>query len=168
MIELVIDNYDSGEHPIHFHGRRMYVMARGQENSGPYNNASYPPNIADPILRDTISVAANSSIGQSVDHKNLHFLLAHRLTVSVFFSSALHFILPQCTRLFLQPTDTQSTRLSPLSSPLFFLISHTVIFLANFCATVVRFAESNPGIWMMHCHINWHQVRIKPTQHNCY
>ena len=64
VIELVIDNYDSGEHPIHFHGRRMYVMARGQENSGPYNNASYPPNIADPILRDTISVAANSSIGQ--------------------------------------------------------------------------------------------------------
>ena len=59
MIELVIDNYDSGEHPIHVHGRRMYVMARGQENSGPYNEIAYPMNIA-----DTITVAANSSIGQ--------------------------------------------------------------------------------------------------------
>jgi hypothetical protein len=23
---------------------------------------------------------------------------------------------------------------------------------------VLRFADSNPGVWMMHCHINWHQV----------
>ena len=67
MIELVIDNYDSGEHPIHVHGRDMYVMARGQEHSGPYNNISYPRNIVDPILRDTVTVPKNSSIGQSVD-----------------------------------------------------------------------------------------------------
>ena len=67
MIELVIDNYDSGEHPIHVHGRDMYVMARGQEHSGPYNNISYPRNIVDPVLRDTVTVPKNSSIGQSVD-----------------------------------------------------------------------------------------------------
>ena len=67
MIELVIDNYDSGEHPIHIHGHRLYVMARGQEDSGPYNEIAYPKNIADPILRDTITVAKNSSIGLSIN-----------------------------------------------------------------------------------------------------
>ena len=59
----MIDNYDLVEHPIHVHGRRLYVMARGQENSGPYNSVSYPPNIVDPILRDTVTVPKNSSIG---------------------------------------------------------------------------------------------------------
>ena len=44
----------------------MYVMARGEEGSGPYNVLKYPRNIADPILRDTITVAGNSSIGQSI------------------------------------------------------------------------------------------------------
>ena len=85
----------------------------------------------------------------------------YRLTINVFFSS-LH-----CTVLywFLQPSQTQSPCHSSLLS-VFILISHTALSLANFCATVVRFAESNPGIWMMHCHINWHQVRIKPTRHN--
>ena len=68
MIELVIDNYDAGEHPIHVHGRRLYVMARGQEDSGPYNSVTHPRNLVDPILRDTVTVARNSSIGQSVDH----------------------------------------------------------------------------------------------------
>ena len=42
-------------------------MARGQEHSGPYNNISYPRNIVDPILRDTVTVPKNSSIGQSVN-----------------------------------------------------------------------------------------------------
>ena len=22
---------------------------------------------------------------------------------------------------------------------------------------VLRFADRNPGLWMMHCHIDWHQ-----------
>ena len=70
MIELLIDNYDSGEHPIHVHGRRMYVMARGEEGSGPYSFIKYPMNTVDPILRDTITVAANSSIGQPMSQSS--------------------------------------------------------------------------------------------------
>ena len=85
MIELLIDNYDSGEHPIHVHGRRMYVMARGEEGSGPYNALKYPRNIADPILRDTISVAANSSIGLSINKLLSH--LDDRMLLCFFLQS---------------------------------------------------------------------------------
>ena len=48
----------------------MYVMARGEEGSGPYSFIKYPMNTVDPILRDTITVAANSSIGQPMSQSS--------------------------------------------------------------------------------------------------
>ena len=64
VIELVLDNWDEGEHPIHIHGRRFYVMARGAENSGPFSNSTQILNEVDPILRDTVTVSALSYIGK--------------------------------------------------------------------------------------------------------
>jgi hypothetical protein len=63
VIELVIDNWDEGEHPIHLHGRRVYVMARGAEDSGPFANSTGKLNEVDPILRDVVTVSATSYIG---------------------------------------------------------------------------------------------------------
>ena len=63
VIELVIDNWDEGEHPIHLHGRRVYVMARGAEESGPFANSTRELNEVDPILRDVVTVSATSYIG---------------------------------------------------------------------------------------------------------
>ena len=63
VIELVIDNWDEGEHPIHVHGRRVYVMARGAEESGPFANSTGELNEVDPILRDVVTVSATSYIG---------------------------------------------------------------------------------------------------------
>ena len=63
VIELVIDNWDEGEHPIHLHGRRVYVMARGAEESGPFANSTGELNEVDPILRDVVTVSATSYIG---------------------------------------------------------------------------------------------------------
>ena len=64
VIEFVIDNWDEGEHPIHFHGRRVYVMARGADASGPFSNSTKELNEVDPILRDTATVSALSYIGK--------------------------------------------------------------------------------------------------------
>ena len=65
VVEMVIDNYDGGEHPIHAHGRRVYIMARGHEGDGPFNASRDTLNTVDPIMRDTVTVAATSFIGQS-------------------------------------------------------------------------------------------------------
>ena len=64
VIELVLDNWDEGEHPIHVHGRRFYVMARGADKSGPFSNSTQILNEVDPILRDTVTVSALSYIGK--------------------------------------------------------------------------------------------------------
>ena len=34
VVQLVINNYDGGEHPIHVHGRRFYDMGRGRMMMG--------------------------------------------------------------------------------------------------------------------------------------
>ena len=60
---MIINNWDGGEHPIHAHGRRVYVMKRGKEGEGPFIVGRDKLNEVDPIMRDTVTVAANSYIG---------------------------------------------------------------------------------------------------------
>jgi hypothetical protein len=48
------------------HGRRMYVIARGKEGDGNFNNTTSEVNNKDPIIRDSITVAATSYIGVSL------------------------------------------------------------------------------------------------------
>ena len=84
VIQIVLNNYDPGEHPIHIHGRRFYVMGRGAANMGEFNPNRHLLNTKNPYMRDTVTVEPRSWI-------------------------------------------------------------------------VIRFADQNPGVWMMHCHIDWHQ-----------
>ena len=84
VIQIVLNNYDPGEHPIHIHGRRFYVLGRGAANVGEFNPNRNRLNVKNPYLRDTVTIEARSWI-------------------------------------------------------------------------VIRFADQNPGVWMMHCHIDWHQ-----------
>ena len=85
VVQLVINNYDGGEHPIHVHGRRFYDMGRGRRYAGLYNASSDVLNEVNPILRDTVTVNPGSWI-------------------------------------------------------------------------VLRFADKNPGVWPLHCHIDWHMA----------
>jgi FtsP/CotA-like multicopper oxidase with cupredoxin domain len=84
VIQIVLNNYDPGEHPIHIHGRRFYVLGRGAANMGEFNPNRHLLNVQNPYMRDTVTVEPRSWI-------------------------------------------------------------------------VIRFADQNPGVWMMHCHIDWHQ-----------
>ena len=86
VIELVLDNWDGGEHPIHVHGRRFYVMARGADKSGPFSNSTQVLNEVDPILRDTVTVSAMSYIGMfttiyytTLSDTTLHYITRHFL-----------------------------------------------------------------------------------------
>ena len=82
VVEVVLNNHDTGRHPMHLHGFNFQVVTRGEPDVGDYNaaNATLRPI---PMRRDTLLVYPNS-----------HF--------------------------------------------------------------VVRFRNDNPGVWLWHCHIEWH------------
>ena len=82
IIEIVVNNHDTGKHPFHLHGHAFQAVARGEDDSGDYNaaNTSLP---AIPMRRDTFMVRPNGHV-------------------------------------------------------------------------VLRFRADNPGVWLFHCHIEWH------------
>ncbi|KAF9885646.1 hypothetical protein FE257_012737 [Aspergillus nanangensis] len=83
IIDLVLNNDDTGKHPFHLHGHAFQVVARSAENAGHYNSSNSPAFPPVPMRRDTV---------------------------------------------FVKPTG-------------YF---------------VLRFRADNPGIWLFHCHIEWH------------
>ncbi|KAI7832414.1 Cupredoxin [Gamsiella multidivaricata] len=80
VVELVINNYDEGAHPFHFHGHNFYVLGWG---GGNYIPGKSPLELTNPLRRDTSTVP-------------------------------------------------------------------------SFGYTVIRFVNDNPGLWALHCHIEWH------------
>ena len=82
VIEIVVNNHDTGKHPFHLHGHNFQAIARGGDDSGDYDpeNSTFP---AVPMKRDTLLVRPNGHI-------------------------------------------------------------------------VMRFRSDNPGVWLFHCHIEWH------------
>jgi len=85
VVEIVLNNLDTGKHPFHLHGHNFQAISRSLAGSGPYNasDATQTDFPQTPMRRDTFLVR-------------------------------------------------------PLS---------------NF---VIRFRADNPGIWLFHCHIEWH------------
>jgi iron transport multicopper oxidase len=62
VVDIIINNYDAAQHPIHGHGHNFYVMYQGNTNSKNYvsNNKNPFPYNRDATLRDTISVNGSS------------------------------------------------------------------------------------------------------------
>jgi iron transport multicopper oxidase len=85
VVEIILNNLDTGKHPFHLHGHNFQVISRSLDGSGPYNASNTTQTVfpKTPMRRDTFLVR-------------------------------------------------------PLS---------------NF---VIRFRADNPGIWLFHCHIEWH------------
>jgi len=85
VIRLVINNHDSGEHPIHFHGYKFWVLYEARPGAGNYNSDDDEKHLKfnNPLMRDTASVNPESHL-------------------------------------------------------------------------VLEFIADNPGVWLLHCHINWH------------
>ena len=97
VIEIVLNNHDTGKHPFHLHGHNFQAVVRGDADGGDYqpqnffegadDYGSYGPHNstmpAVPMRRDTFLVHPNSHI-------------------------------------------------------------------------VLRFRSDNPGVWLFHCHIEWH------------
>ena len=83
VVEIVLNNLDTGKHPFHLHGHNFQTVVRSDENAGLYNTSNHTAFPTVPMRRDTLMVR------------------------------------PQ----------------------------------GNFA---VRFRADNPGVWLFHCHIQWH------------
>jgi iron transport multicopper oxidase len=54
VVDIVVNNLDSGKHPLHLHGHNFQLVARSAENGGVFaNNDTYP---TVPMRRDTVLI----------------------------------------------------------------------------------------------------------------
>lgn len=83
VIQIVVNNNDTGKHPFHLHGHNFQAIWRSDEDAGNYVPTSDPDFPQTPMRRDTFTVHPNGNI-------------------------------------------------------------------------VLRFKADNPGVWLFHCHIEWH------------
>jgi FtsP/CotA-like multicopper oxidase with cupredoxin domain len=83
VVRLIFNNFDDGEHPIHLHGNRFWVLEEAPPSAGAYSESTAKLNLVNPLFRDTATVNPNSYL-------------------------------------------------------------------------VIQFVADNPGIWLLHCHIDWH------------
>jgi iron transport multicopper oxidase len=107
VVEIVINNYDSGPHPVHIHGHQVQLVAR---SSGVYNGTRHhqPHNF---LPAGIISSSSNvTALGYSNTTAGMPATPMRR--------------------------DTWS--------------------LAPNGYTVIRFVANNPGVWFLHCHMEWH------------
>ncbi|KAJ3308037.1 ferroxidase fet3 [Blyttiomyces sp. JEL0837] len=81
VVEVVIDNFDAGDHPFHLHGHIFQVIEKNPDHS--YDPANITQPTTNPLRRDTIVVPGGGYV-------------------------------------------------------------------------ILRFVADNPGIWFLHCHIEWH------------
>jgi len=83
IVRMIFNNRDGGEHPMHLHGYKFWVLQEAAPDAGDYNAANADLNLVNPLYRDVATVNANSFL-------------------------------------------------------------------------VIQFVADNPGLWMLHCHIDWH------------
>ena len=97
VVEIVLNNYDTGRHPFHLHGHRFQVVQKS------------PP-----------------------------------------FNESLDMTVPQ--ELLTVPYDEKHPLMEYPDTP---ILRDTVILEPN-GHVVIRFKADNPGVWMFHCHVDWH------------
>lgn len=102
LVEIVVNNYDSGAHIMHIHGHQPQLIARADGIYAP------PP---DPKSRK------QKPDGKNKDEKGAW-------------------------------DDSKPKKLTPMRRDSWFI--------APLGYTVVRFVADNPGVWLIHCHMEWH------------
>jgi iron transport multicopper oxidase len=56
VIEIILNNADTGKHPFHLHGHNFQVVSRSDEMAGPFVQEANDTLPAIPMMRDVILV----------------------------------------------------------------------------------------------------------------
>ncbi|KAL2315998.1 Iron transport multicopper oxidase fio1 [Schizosaccharomyces pombe] len=62
VVDVIIDNHDTGKHPFHLHGHTFQVLERGEENAGLYSDQESHTYYDNPMRRDTVEIEPGSFI----------------------------------------------------------------------------------------------------------
>lgn len=148
IVEVVVNNLDSGRHPFHLHGHAFQAVWRSEEEAGTFQDsnvtsAQFP---AIPMRRDTVVLfpEGNIVLRFRADNPGM-FSLSISLSLSL--SVSLH-----C-----------AARSRPLflCASFFFLLyfSHSPLItmsLRVLLAIVDKRSCIIIGVWFFHCHLEWH------------
>lgn len=77
IIDIVLNNLDTGKHPFHLHGHNFQVIARSDDGQGNFaNNVTFP---AVPMRRDTVLVRGkgNFVLRFKADNPGVWFFHCH-------------------------------------------------------------------------------------------
>lgn len=108
LVEIVINNYDDGQHPIHIHGHQVQIVSKRSNIFGS----------GDPEKRSTsLSTPSMSTRWRSAS-----------------------------------PEARSASKVSMRAIP----IRRDTWTLAPLGQTIIRYKADNPGIWLFHCHMEWH------------
>jgi iron transport multicopper oxidase len=63
VVEVILNNDDTGKHPFHLHGHNFQVVSRSAENAGDFNatDAAIPIPVT-PMKRDTITIKPQGNL----------------------------------------------------------------------------------------------------------
>lgn len=105
LVEIVINNFDSGGHPMHFHGHAPQLVAR---SPGVFSGGTQHPDQKNKVGKNGTS----SALGYT--------------------------------------GDTSRMARTPMRRDTWILAPNGY--------TVIRYIANNPGVWLLHCHMEWHAV----------
>lgn len=136
IVEVVVNNYDTGGHPIHMHGHNFQMVARSAEGAAPFKGPlSNPPST--PIRRDVLKINTGGYlvyrfVADNPDKSPLlpSFFPRGPSHSQSFYSLPPHLSFPLSQPLSQpQPTYQPRTQLTPAAR-----------------------------VWFIHCHIDWHLI----------
>ncbi|KAI0427174.1 multicopper oxidase [Xylaria sp. FL1042] len=77
IVEIIINNYDTGGHPWHLHGATFQVIARNGMGEGYYEGGNLIPPHANPLRRDTVLINAGGFMALRFKANNPGVHLTH-------------------------------------------------------------------------------------------
>ncbi|KAI1169169.1 multicopper oxidase [Nemania serpens] len=79
VVELILNNFDTGGHPWHLHGATFQVIARSGEGEGYYGGGHLTPPHPNPVRRDTIQINAGGYVALRFKANNpgIHLMHCH-------------------------------------------------------------------------------------------
>ncbi|KAI0202335.1 multicopper oxidase [Astrocystis sublimbata] len=77
IVEIIINNFDTGSHPWHLHGTTFQVIARNGKGEGFYKGEHLSPPHPNPLRRDTVTINAGGYLALRFKANNPGVYLQH-------------------------------------------------------------------------------------------
>jgi iron transport multicopper oxidase len=129
VIEVVINNFDTGYHPIHIHGHAPQI---GQSLLVSFS------------VKLLTSIVARSSTGSGTFDPSLERDQYMDPPIP-----GAQYVMPAADALGYN-RDTEPFPEIPIKRDTWLLAAQGY--------TVIRFRANNPGVWFFHCHMDWHNI----------